>query len=141
MNHNPLQDIHHYSPTLTIAQVLKFSERKALGVTRAMVQNYIRGGLLPPPDGRMYTHKHLAALVIIQRLKRVYDMPTIKAVLVPHLDGEGLPLDTYKRLMDILDDAVDKWKTHVAPAFEADMGSLSLMAHVAGLAELRITSS
>ncbi|MCL2202852.1 MAG: DUF1836 domain-containing protein [Defluviitaleaceae bacterium] len=130
---NPLHDIHHYSPTMTIAQLLTFSERKGLGITRPMVQNYIRDGLLPPPDGRLYTHKHLAALVLISRLKTVFDMPTIKKALAPHLDGEGLPLESYNRLITALEAANRRWEEHVAPVFaqEQDAETLAGMLHVA----------
>jgi DNA-binding transcriptional MerR regulator len=129
-NHDPLHDIHHYSPTLTIAQLLKFSERKGLNITRPMVQNYIRDGLLPPPNGRLYTHKHLAALVIIQQLKTVFDMPTIKKTLTPYLDNEGLPLEIYNRFWDAATLAQTQWVAHIPP-----MDAPSLMLHISKLKE------
>ncbi|MCL2499753.1 MAG: DUF1836 domain-containing protein [Defluviitaleaceae bacterium] len=127
-NTDPLHDIHHYSPTFTIAQLLKFSERKHLGVTRPMVQNYIRDGLLPPPAKRLYTHKHLAALVIIAKLKAVYEIPVIKTVLAPYMDGEGLPLDIYTRLMNAVRQADKQWDDYVNL-----QDNLPLMLHVAKL--------
>jgi len=131
---DPLHDIHHYSPTLTIAQVIKFCEKKELPVSRPMVQNYIRDGLLPPPvNKRMYTHKHLAALVVICRLKTVYDMPAIKSALTPHMDDEGLPIETYRWMMGKQKEALDLWLTNVAPNIAAeDEGNhgLLIMAHV-----------
>ena len=114
---DPLHDIHHYSPTLTIKQLLTFFERKELPITRGMVQNYIRAGLLPPADDRIYTHKHLAALVIIHRLKEVYDMPTIKKTLLPMMDNEGLPLEKYTQMYNALDAAYAHWNTHMTAAF------------------------
>ncbi|MCL2356213.1 MAG: DUF1836 domain-containing protein [Defluviitaleaceae bacterium] len=100
MNNNPLSDIRHYSPTMTISQLMKFCEKKELKITRAMVQNYIRDGVMPPPaNKRFYTHKHLAALVVIDRLKTVFEIPQIKAELEPFLDDEGLPLEIYFELM------------------------------------------
>ena len=93
---NPLSDIKHYSPKLTISQLIKFFEKKEMNLTRGMVQNYIRDGLLPPPiEKRFYTHKHIAALVIICKLKSVFDIPTISKTLVPLMDEEGLPLELY----------------------------------------------
>jgi len=98
---DPLDDIRHYSPTMTISQVLKFCEKKDVPVTRAMIQNYIRDGLLPPPiNKRLYTHKHLAALVTITRLKSVFDIPAIKTALSPYFDDEGLPIEIYSQLMN-----------------------------------------
>ena len=98
---NPISDIRHYSPKLTISQLIRFFEKKEMNLTRGMVQNYIRDGLLPPPaDKRFYTHKHIAALVIICKLKTVFDMPTIQKTLVPLMDDEGLPLETYSQMFD-----------------------------------------
>ena len=98
---NPLDDIRHYSPKLTISQLIKFFEKKKMSLTRGMVQNYIRDGLLPPPaDKRFYTHKHIAALVVICKLKTVFDIPTIQKTLMPLMDDEGLPLELYSRFFD-----------------------------------------
>ena len=98
---NPLSDIKHYSPKLTISQLIKFFEKKGMSLTRGMVQNYIRDGLLPHPvDKRFYTHKHIAALVIICKLKTVFDIPTIQKTLVPLMDNEGLPLEVYLQFFD-----------------------------------------
>ena len=137
---DPLHDIHHYSPNLTIAQVIKFCEKKDLPLSRPMVQNYIRDGLLPPPvNKRIYTHKHLAALVVICRLKTVYDMPAIKAALGPLMDEEGLPLETYKWLMHKQKDALDLWLAHVAPNIAGeveDKQNLLIMAHAADIKKL-----
>ena len=98
---NPLSDIRHYSPKLTISQLIKFFEKKEISLTRGMVQNYIRDGLLPPPvDKRFYTHKHIAALVVICKLKAVFDIPAIQKALVPLMDDEGLPLELYSWFFD-----------------------------------------
>ena len=127
---DPLQDIKHYSPTMTISQVLKFCDRKNMGITRGMIQNYIRDGLLPPPiNKRQYTHKHLAALALIGRLKTVFDMPTIKEAMLPYMDEEGVPLDIYETAMEKLSGMISKWKASIAPALsvEGDGGTLLTM--------------
>lgn len=133
---NPLSDIHHYSPTINISQVLKFCEKKQIGITRGMIQNYIRDGLLPPPvNKRQYTHHHLAALVLIDKLKTVFDIPTIQAVLVPLMDDKGIPIDTYNHLMEKLDVLTNEIKPVIAPIIsaEADGGVLLSMAFAAEL--------
>ena len=100
MTNNPLSDIKQYSNAMTISQTLKFCEKKGLGITRGMIQNYIRDGLLPSPaNKRFYTHKHMAALVLIDRLKTVFDIPTIHAALTPLMDEEGLPMEVYNKLI------------------------------------------
>jgi len=95
---------------------------------------------LPPPvNKRVYTHKHLAVLVMICRLKSVYDMPAIKAALRPHLDEEGLPLETYKWLMGKQKEVLDLWAKNVAPVITAEDESshnLLIMAHTADIKDL-----
>jgi len=129
---NPLHDIKHYSPTLTISQLLKFCQKKEIGITRGMIQNYIRDGLLPPPvNKRQYTHNHLAALVLIDRLKTVFDIPTIQAVLLPHMDETGVPIDTYFELADKVESLADQWAS--APVLNDGKGALLNMAVLAEL--------
>ena len=128
---DPLSDIRHYAPTLGISQVLKFCEKKELGITRGMIQNYIRDGLLPPPvNKRQYTHNHLAALVLIDRLKTVFDIPTIQSVLVPFMDSHGIPIETYANLMQKIELLLDSWQTNILPVLtqESDGGRLLGMA-------------
>jgi len=118
---DPLKDIRHYSPTMTISQVMKFCEKKSLGITRAMIQNYIRDGLLPPPvKKRFYTHKHLTVLTLIDRLKMVFDIPTIQKALAPYMDSEGLSIETYTRLMSGTEDVTRKWLTTAADALNSE---------------------
>ncbi|MCL2362122.1 MAG: DUF1836 domain-containing protein [Defluviitaleaceae bacterium] len=137
---DPLHDIHHYSPTFTIAQIIKFCEKKGLEVSRAMIQNYIRAGLLSPPANRLYTQKHLAALVVILRFKSLFDIQTIKQVLAPHMDEEGLPIETYKWLVEKQKYVMELWAEKIAPVIAAepeDRQHLLLMAHIADINDLK----
>jgi len=121
---------------MTIAQVLKFCEKKSLGITRGMIQNYIRDGLLPPPvNKRKYTHNHLAALVLIDRLKTVFDIPTIQSVLVPLMDEHGIPVDDYFKLVGKLEMLAQKWEENIAPVLvqEDDGGTFVRMVFAAEL--------
>ena len=127
---DPLQDVRHYSPTMTISQVILFCERKNMNITRGMIQNYIRDGLLPSPvNKRFYTHKHLAALVLIYRLKTVFDMPTIKEAMLPYMDEEGVPLEIYEAITEKMAGIVAAFTTAIAPglATEDDGGALLTM--------------
>jgi len=131
---NPLSDIKQYSPTLKIANVLEFCKRKNLGLTRPMIQNYIRDGLLPPPvNGRQYTHKHLAALVMIDRLKTVFDMPTLKEALLPYMDAEGLPVEVYEQMLERLNTLMQNFMQVAVSTFaeESDGGTLLSMVFAA----------
>jgi len=115
---------------MTISQVLLFFERQGIEITRAMIQNYIRLGIMPSPvNKRHYTHKHLAALAMITRLKTVFDMPTIQEAMEPYMDSEGLPPEVYAALMEKLSGMISKWSTSIAPMLstENDGGTLLSM--------------
>jgi DNA-binding transcriptional MerR regulator len=80
---------------------MKFCEKKGLNITRAMVQNYVRDKLLPPPvNKRMYTHEHLATLVLIDKLKTVFDIPAVRDALAPFMGENGISIETYERLSE-----------------------------------------
>jgi len=125
---DPLKDIKNYAPNMTISQVLKFCEKKGLNITRGMIQNYIRDGLLPPGvDKRKYTHNHIAALVLIDRLKAVFDMQRIQAVLAPVMGDTGVPIEEYERLMARLDELTAAWEAAVDGLLGEDGDGLARM--------------
>lgn len=77
---DPLKDLHHYSNEMTISQVIKFFQRKGIDFTKTMIQNYVRVGVIDPPDGRVYYERHIKALVMIEILKQVYSLDEIKSI-------------------------------------------------------------
>ena len=119
-----LADIHQYSHNLTISQVVSFFERRGITITRSMIQNYVRDGLLPPPlNKRHYTHKHLAVLALTATLKTVYEMPEIRTALAPLTDKEGIPIEKYKELLNKVEGL----------SISAETDALTIMAYSAGL--------
>ena len=130
---NILSDIHQYNQRLTISQVCAFFSRKGLRLTKSMVQNYVRDGLLcPPVDKRYYTPKHLANLAIIDFLKPVYEMGEIKAVIEALRDDEGIPVEIYGAYVEKVNELTAKWQACVA-SLESANDPLAIMAHVADL--------
>jgi len=126
---NPLADIRQYAPRMTISQVMKFCEKKSIGITRAMIQNYVRIGLMPPPaDKRFYTHKHLTLMVLIDRLKTVFEIPEIKKALAPFVDEDGLSPEIYEKI----------WHEAEVFAHSAEIGSNPLVA-MTGLAAMKLS--
>jgi len=98
---NILQDIHQYNAKLTITQMLTLLERKGVSLSKSMVQNYVRDGLLPPPlNKRHYTPQHLATLILISSLKTVYDLCDVKAALQAIMTEDGISLDTYNEFLE-----------------------------------------
>ncbi|MCL1988837.1 MAG: DUF1836 domain-containing protein [Firmicutes bacterium] len=95
-----LKNIHQYNKSLTISQTITFFARGEIFFTKSMIQNYVRDGILPPPKNkRYYTHEHLAVLAIVNHLKSVYDMSTIKIALLPFVVDNGIPLDVYQNFL------------------------------------------
>jgi hypothetical protein len=47
-------------------------------LTSSMVNNYVKKGMIPPPEKKRYNQKHLAFLVAITLLKQVLTIPEIK---------------------------------------------------------------
>ena len=72
---------------LYMDQVITFMERafsEALPegeITRSMVNNYVKSGLLPRPVGKKYDREHLALLIMIFLLKQVLSMEDIALLL------------------------------------------------------------
>lgn len=57
-------------------------------LTRSMVNNYVKAGLLPRPNGKKYDREHLARLLMILVLKQALSMDVV-ARLVEQLCREG----------------------------------------------------
>ncbi len=91
---DPLRDLHYYSSTFTISQVVKYFEKQGLVFTKTMIQNYIRVGVLPAPDGRSYTKRHLMGLTLIDSLKDIYSLDEIKNIFAA-LETEAALTDFY----------------------------------------------
>ena len=50
-------------------------------LTSSMVNNYVKQGLIPRPQGKKYTREHLALLLMISFLKKTMAMEDIKRLL------------------------------------------------------------
>lgn len=88
---------------LYMDQVLSYMPRQLIHLgetdtlTSAMVNNYIKEGLLPRADGKKYSRTHLAYLTAICALKQVISVKEahklIQAGVQYGLTAEGLPTD------------------------------------------------
>ena len=87
-------------------------------LTSAMVNNYIKEGLLPRAKGKKYSKQHVALLTIISRLKQVLSVKEISSLMVlfgkeeiPQEKREDLYDNIYLKFENILNketDAVQK---------------------------------
>lgn len=96
-------------------QLIRFEGGDAL--TAAMVNNYIKDGLLPRAEGKRYGREHLAWLTAICALKSVISMREMGS-LFGALSGEGEIRERYEVLLGELDRALNK----VAQTLDAEVG-------------------
>lgn len=57
-------------------------------ITRPMINNYVKLGMMPPPVKKKYSRKHLAYILIICTLKQTLNISTIQKILPPEISEE-----------------------------------------------------
>ena len=92
-------------------QVLSYMQRQQLPgesadeLTVAMINNYIKSGVLPRPAGKKYQRQHLAALTAICQLKQVLSVSDTSALLACQPDASDTEA-FYGRYLEQLDEAL-----------------------------------
>ena len=85
-------------------QLIHFDQGETL--TSAMVNNYIKDGLVPRAEGKKYTREHLAYLTVICILKRVMSSREMDLTLSAQLADRGDVSDGYEAFRSSLDKAL-----------------------------------
>jgi len=92
---------------LYMDQVLAFlgrsrvSEREGDNLTSAMVNNYIKDGLVPRANGKKYNREHLIRLAIVARLKQVLSVKDMTELLAGAGANRGAE-EQYERFRTVL---------------------------------------
>ena len=73
-------------------------------LTPAMVNNYVKQGVLPAPKGKKYTKQHLAHLLAICILKASLPIASIRQVIARELE-QNTEAETYDCFCDLLEEA------------------------------------
>lgn len=76
--------------------------REGEGLTSAMINNYIKDGIVPRANGKRYEREHLAALTEVAILKQVLSVRDL-ATLIEHGAGGGDPEQSYAKFCQVLD--------------------------------------
>lgn len=100
---NMLPDIEFY-----MDQVISYMTRQHIGLedgellTPAMVNNYIKHGLLPRASGKKYAREHIVYLTAICLLKQVLSIPDTGRLLKHHMNSHSTEefYDNYLRILD-----------------------------------------
>ena len=95
-------------------QLIHYGERESL--TSAMVNNYIKDGVLPRADGKRYSRTHLAYLTAICALKQVLSMKDTGLLLAAAAQGR-----TPEELYDLFRGELHAALTATADSLDGDM--------------------
>ena len=101
-------------------QLIRFDEGNAL--TPAMVNNYIKDGLVPRAEGKRYGPIHLGYLTAVVALKQVLTVRDIGALMGAGRSLEKSPPEQYAYFRDALDHAL----TDTAQAIDPEAGPSDL---------------
>ena len=101
-------------------QLIRFDEGGAL--TPAMVNNYIKDGLVPRAEGKRYGPIHLGYLTAVVALKQVLSVRDIGALMGAGRSLEKSPPEQYAYFRDALDRAL----TDTAQAIDPEAGPSDL---------------
>ena len=92
----------------------KDEERKV--ISKTMIQNYIKDGLLMPPEGKSYNRSHIILLILIYSLKPILSIRDIQKLfspILPNIDEKGLIEidDIYENYLALKDASVQELKS------------------------------
>lgn len=105
-------------------QLIRFDEGNIL--TSAMVNNYIKDGLVPRAEGKRYGPIHLGYLTAVVALKQVLSVRDIGALMEAGRSLEKSPPEQYGYFCSALDRALTDTAQSIDP--EADRSDLAKMA-------------
>lgn len=105
-------------------QLIRFDEGNVL--TSAMVNNYIKDGLVPRAEGKRYGPIHLGYLTAVVALKQVLSVRDIGALMEAGRSLEKSPPEQYGYFCSALDRALTDTAQSIDP--EADRSDLAKMA-------------
>ena len=105
-------------------QLIRFEDGPTL--TSAMVNNYIKDGLVPRADGKRYGPTHLGYLTAVVALKQVLTVRDIGALMGAGRALEKTPPEQYADFCNALDQALTDTAQAIDP--EADRSDLARMA-------------
>ena len=92
-------------------------------LTKMMVNNYAKAGLIAPPNGKKYTKKHIVEMLLVNNLKNTLSLSKIKQTF-DGIDIESIPSDAISELYDLMisdkDGVKDGFADITADVFECN---------------------
>ena len=74
-------------------------------ITKTMINNYVKQGIMPAPTKKKYNRQHIAYLIVICVLKQVYSISEIKELIALALEINSAE-NGYNRFCDYLTEAL-----------------------------------
>ena len=118
---------------LYMDQIISYMSRQLIhfdqgeGLTSAMVNNYIKDGLVPRADGKRYGPVHLGYLTAVCALKRVLSVRDMKVLISAGEKREKPPEELYAYFLQALDRALNETAQSLPPqAAPEDLPRLAL---------------
>ncbi|MGN1350820.1 MAG: DUF1836 domain-containing protein [Anaerovoracaceae bacterium] len=69
------------------------SEKAGRFFTKAMINNYVKNGMIPRPDGKKYSASHLIMILMVAYLKGLFKMEDISYLMKPLVDNYNSDFD------------------------------------------------
>lgn len=113
--------------TLMDKQLALFSGDSERLLTSSMINNYVKDGVLPRPEAKKYSRKHLAMLLMICMLKSVLTLPETHAILEGMGAGNGVE-ELYPDFSSIHQQAMQETAQRISASREQDPSSLYRLA-------------
>ncbi len=114
-------------------------EEELKQVTPAMINNYVKLGIIPRPIKKRYSRTHLAYLIIVCTLKQTISTAEIKK-LVPASLGEEEIKTLYEDYISIFDTGKTTFRKNMrdaaAPVFKADGPTVTRFVFQAGVTSI-----
>ena len=75
-------------------------------ITKTMINNYVKHGILTPPINKKYNRTHLARLIVICILKQVYSINDIDSLIKLALETSGIEI-SYNKFCMLVEKCID----------------------------------
>lgn len=81
-------------------------DKKDKFITKTMINNYVKHGILKPPVNKKYEKSHIAKLIVICILKHVYSINDINSLIKLALETSGIEL-SYNKFCILLEKCIE----------------------------------
>lgn len=75
-------------------------------VTKTMINNYVKHGILKPPVNKKYNKENIARLIVICILKQVYSINDINSLIKLALETSGIEI-SYNKFCIVIEKCID----------------------------------